>query len=79
MFETIFEMAITVLFAWLFFKAIKLTIKITWGITKIIAVILCVIALPTLIGCLLFAGGALLLLPLALIVLAFELVKGYTV
>ncbi len=79
MFETIFEIAIIVLFAWLFFKALKLTFKVTWGITKIIAVILCVIALPALIGCLLFAGGAILLLPLALIVLAFELVKVCTV
>ena len=75
MLETIFEIAITVLFVWLFFKALKLTFKITWGITKIIAVILFVIALPALIGCLLFVGGAVLLLPLAFIGAAFGLVK----
>lgn len=75
MLETIFEIAVTVLFVWLLFKALKLTFKITWGITKIIAVILFVVALPTLIGCLLFAGGAVLLLPLALIGVAFGLVK----
>lgn len=75
MLETIFEIAITVLFIWIFFKALKLTFKITWGLTKIIAVILFVIALPALICCLLFAGGAVLLLPLALIGLAFGLVK----
>lgn len=79
MLETIFEIAITVLFVWLFFKALKLTFKITWGITKIIAVILFVIALPALIGCLLFAGGAVLLLPLALIVTSFGLVKTQTI
>lgn len=79
MLETIFEIAITVLFVWLFFKALKLTFKITWGITKIIAVILFVIALPALIGCLLFAGGAVLLLPLALIVTAFGLVRTQTI
>lgn len=75
MLETIFEIAITVLFVWLFFKALKLTFKITWGITKIIAIILFVIALPALIGCLLFAGGTILLLPLALVATAFGLVK----
>ncbi len=75
MLETIFEIAITVLFVWLFLKALKLTFKITWGITKIIAVILFVIALPTLIGCLLSAGGAILMLPLALVGAAFGLVK----
>ncbi len=75
MIETIFEIAITLLFAWLFIKAIILTFKITWGITKIIAILLFAIALPTLIICLLFAGGAVLLLPLALIAGAFLLVK----
>lgn len=79
MLEIIFEIAITILFIWLFFKALKLTFKITWGITKIIAVILFVIALPALIGCLLFAGGAVLLLPLALVAVAFGLVKCSTV
>ncbi len=75
MLETIFEIAITVLFIWLFFKALKLTFKITWGITKIIAVVLFVIALPALICCLLFASGAILLIPLAIIGAAFGLVK----
>ena len=79
MLETIFEIAITILFIWLFFKALKLTFKITWGITKIIAVILFVISIPALIGCLLFAGGAVLLLPLALIGAALGLVKSCSV
>lgn len=76
MLETIFEIAITLLFIWLFFKALKITFKITWGLAKIVAIILFVIALPTLIGCLLSAGGAVLLLPLALVGAAFGLVKG---
>ncbi len=75
MIETIFEIAVTILFIWLFFKALKLTFKITWGLTKIIAIILFVIAFPALIGCLIFAGGAVLLLPLILIAGAFRLVK----
>ena len=79
MLETIFEVAVTLLFIWLFFKAIKLTFKITWGITKILAVILFVISLPALICCLIFAGGAVLLLPLALIGVAFGLVRYNTI
>ena len=79
MFETIFEIAITILFVWLFFKAIKLTFKIAWGITKIIALLLFIIALPALIACFILAGGgAALLLPLALIAAAFGLVKKCT-
>lgn len=75
MLETIFEIAITVLFIWLFFKALKLTFKITWGLVKIIAVILFIISLPALIACLISAGGAVLLIPLALIAAAFGMVK----
>ena len=76
MLETIFEIAITILFIWLFFKALKLTFKMAWGIIKIIAIILFVVSVPSLFGCLLFAGGAVLLLPLALIGAAFGLVKA---
>ena len=76
MIETIFEIAATVLFIWLSFKVLKLTFKITWGVAKVLAIVLFVIALPTLIGCLLFTGGLVLLLPLALVGAAFGLVKG---
>ena len=75
MLGTIFEIIITILFIGLFIAALRLTFKITWGITKIIAILLFVIAIPALIGCLLFAGGAVFLLPLGLIVLAIVLVK----
>ncbi len=79
MLEITFEIAITLLFIWLFLKALKLSFKITWGIAKIIAVILFVIALPALVACLFFAGGAVLLLPLALIGAAFGLIKAQTI
>lgn len=75
MLGTIFDIAVTVIFIWIFFMALKLTFKITWGLTKVIAIILFIIAPPALIGCLFFASGAILLLPLALIVCAFGLVK----
>jgi hypothetical protein len=42
----------------LFFYAIKLAFKITWGVAKIIAVILFTLALPLLVVLLFVAGGA---------------------
>lgn len=70
------ELIITILCLWLFFKALGLALKLTWGITKLIASILFTIALPLLIGCLLFAGGLVILLPLGLMGLAFGLLKS---
>ena len=52
-----FEILVTIAFIWLFIKVIGLTFKVTWGLAKIVAVILFALALPTLIGCLLLAGG----------------------
>lgn len=57
----------------LFFYAIKLAFKITWGIAKIIAIILFVIALPLLVVLLFVAGGAILFLPLGLVVASIVL------
>ena len=65
-----------ILFCWLFFKAIGLAFKAAWGATKIIASILFAIAVPMLFFCLLFAGGVLILVPCALVALAFGLLKA---
>lgn len=70
------DILITVLFCWLFFKAIGLAFKVAWGTTKIIASVLFAIAVPMLFLCLVFAGGIVLLLPLALIGIAFGLLKA---
>ena len=72
------DLILTVLFCWLFFKAIGLAFRVAWGTTKIIASLLFVLALPLLIVCLLFAGGLLLLLPITLIAIAFGLLKAVT-
>lgn len=72
------DILITVLFCWLFFKAIGLAFRVAWGVTKIVASVLFAVAVPLLIGCLLFAGGLVLLLPLALIGIAFGLLKACT-
>ena len=70
------ELIITVLFFWLFFKALKLTVKMTCGITKLIASLLFTIALPLLGFCLFFAGGLIILVPLGLVAVAFGLLKS---
>lgn len=69
------EILSLILFCWLFFHAIKLMFKITWGMAKVVAVILFVMALPTLIGCLLMASGIMLLFPVALVAIAWGILK----
>lgn len=70
-----FEILVTLLSLWLFFGAVKLAFKITWGATKIVASVLLGIAVPVLIACLIFAGGAVILIPALLIGGAFALLK----
>lgn len=65
----------TVVFIWLFFKVIKLAFRVTWGAAKIIASILLGIAFPLLVVCLIFVGGVVLLVPIAMIGIAFGLLK----
>ena len=71
-----FEILVTIAFIWLFIKVIGLTFKVTWGLAKIVAVILFALALPTLIGCLFLAGGVALLIPIALVGAAFGILKA---
>lgn len=70
------ELVITVLFCWLFFTVFKLMFKIAWGATKVIALLLSIFAVPILIGCLLLASGLILLLPIAMLVVAFLLINN---
>ena len=71
-----FELLITVIFIWLLVKTIGLAFRLTWGVAKVIASILMVIALPVLIICLVFVGGLALMIPIAVIGLAFGLLKA---
>lgn len=57
-----FELLSVIVFVWLLIKAISLALKLTWGMAKIIAGILIVLALPMLIVFLLFVGGAILII-----------------
>ncbi len=70
------ELLVIVLFCWLFFKAVGLALRLTWGVAKIAASVLFAIALPMLFGCLLFAGGILLLVPVVLMAAAFGILKA---
>ena len=69
------DILLTVLFVSLFIWTIKLMFKLTWGVAKVIAVILMIIALPTLIGGLMVAGGLVLLIPVALLIGAIGIIK----
>ena len=70
------ELLLVIVICWLFFKAVGLAFRMAWGTAKIIASLLFVIAVPLLVLCLVFAGGLVLLLPLALMGIAFGLVKA---
>ena len=69
------DTVLVIVFVWLLIKVVKLVFKAAWGVTKIVASILFGVAVPLLFLCLKIAGGALLLIPLALIGLAFGLLK----
>ena len=71
-----FELLTFVIFIWLLVKTIGLAFRLTWGVAKVIASILMVIALPVLVICLLFVGGLALMIPIAVIGLAFGLLKA---
>ena len=71
-----FELLTIVIFIWLLVKTIGLAFKLTWGVAKVIASILMIIALPMLIICLVFVGGLALMIPIAVIGMAFGLLKA---
>lgn len=71
-----FELITIAIFAWLLIKGIGLALRLTWGAAKVIASVLMVLALPLLIVCLVFTGGILLLVPIAVIGLAVGILKA---
>lgn len=70
-----FELLVLIAFVWLFAKTIGLAFKVTWGLAKVVAVILFTLALPALIGCFLVAGGVALLVPVTLVGAACGILK----
>ena len=70
------EILFTVIFLWLLVKTIGFAFKLTWGVAKIVACILMVVALPALVLCLLFASTVALLAPIALIAVSAIILKA---
>ena len=75
-FTHLIEIIISVLAIFLFVNAISFTFRITWGAAKIAATILMILAVPIFIVWLIFAGGFVLLFPIALIISAIGLLKN---
>lgn len=71
-----FELLALVLFCWIFWKALRLAFRATRGLVKMIVWLVLLIALPLFAGCLIFAGGLVILVPLALVALVFGLLKA---
>lgn len=71
-----FELLVVVAFLWLLIKGLGLAFRVTWGLTKVVAIVLFVLAMPALLGGLLLAGGVLLLIPVALVGIAFGILKA---
>ena len=71
-----FELFVVIIFLFLLLKTIGLVFRLTWGVAKIVASILIGLALPVLVLCVLFAGGIVLLVPVAMIALAAGIVKA---
>ena len=70
------QILVIVLFCYLGFKALGLLFRVAWGAAKIAASVLFALAVPLLVLCLIFAGGLLILIPLAMLGAAFGLLKG---
>ena len=70
------ELLLLVLFGWLFISVIRLIFRSARGMEKITAIILFVVAFPTLISVLMIVGGIALLIPVVLIGVAFGILKG---
>lgn len=71
-----FELMIVIAFVWLSLKTVGLAFRLTWGIAKIVAALLLVLAFPALIVGLLFAGGLVLLLPVLMVGTAFGIARN---
>ena len=71
-----FQILTVTIFLWLLAKSIGFMFRLTWGVAKVIAGILMVVALPALIACLIFASGIVLLVPIILIAIAAIILKA---
>lgn len=61
---------------WLFFKGVGLALRMTWGLAKLIGVVLMAVALPVAGVCVFMGLGVLLLLPVGLLLLALGMMRA---
>ena len=71
-----FELLTIAVFIWLLVKAAGFTLKLPWGVAKVVAAILIGVALPVMIVCLVLVGGIALLVPLGMIAIAVGILKA---
>ena len=71
-----FDLLVIILFIWLSIKFLCVALKITWGVAKLIASLLFIIALPALVVCVLFASGVILIFPVALLAIAIGVLSS---
>ena len=69
------DILFTILFCWLFFKAMGIAFHVAWGTAKLVASLLFIVALPMLVLMLIFAGGLLLLVPVIMVTIAWSILK----
>ena len=70
------DLLLIIVFCWLFFKVLGLVFRLAWGLTKFLAGLLVTVAVVTLVGGILFTGGLVLLIPIALVGGALGLLKA---
>ncbi|WP_455501072.1 hypothetical protein [Gemmiger sp.] len=71
-----FTLLVIFAFIWLFVKSVGLAFHLTWGLAKIAATLLFVVALPLLVVFAVIGSLLPLLLPLALVAVAFGILKN---
>ena len=72
------EILFTIIFIALFVWTLRLMFRISWGIAKILATVLLVLAIPALVLCLIFAGGLALLIPIGIVAGVVGIIKLFT-
>ena len=71
----LFSILVVLAFAWIFIRVVMLLLRAAWSVTKLVALLLLVPAIPVLIGCFLLAGGAFLLIPLVMLSAAWLILR----
>ena len=72
-----FTLFVILVFGWLFFKSGGLAVHLTWGLAKIVATLLFVVALPLLVVFAVLGALLPLLVPVALVAAAYGILKNY--